>query len=35
MSVSWTVLGAVESSFDLGFDSAYLRPGWSDRSQYY
>ncbi|KAF4637265.1 hypothetical protein G7Y89_g814 [Cudoniella acicularis] len=35
VSVSWTVLGAVESSFDLAFDSSYLRPGWKDRSQYY
>ena len=35
VEVSWTVIEAVESSLDLGFDSAYLRPGWSDRSQYY
>jgi hypothetical protein len=35
VSVNWTVIEAVESSLDLGFDSSYLRPGWSDRSQYY
>jgi hypothetical protein len=35
VSIDWTVLGVVESAFDPGFDAAYLRPGWSDRSQYY
>ncbi|KAH8683399.1 glycoside hydrolase superfamily [Tricladium varicosporioides] len=35
VTVEWTVIGAVESAFDLGFDSTYLRPGWVDRSAYY
>ena len=35
VSVDWTVLGVVESAFNPGFESADLRPGWSDRSQYY
>jgi hypothetical protein len=35
ISVTWTVLGVAESSFDPGFDSTYLRPGFTDRSQYY
>lgn len=41
VGVEWTVLGVVASSFDLGFDAEYLRPGWGvegtggDRKQYY
>lgn len=35
VSVDWTVLGVVNSAFDPGFESAALRPGWSDRSAYY
>jgi hypothetical protein len=35
VSVSWTVLGVVESSYDPGFEASYLRPGWVDRSKYY
>ncbi|KAL3425446.1 glycosyl hydrolase family 35 [Phlyctema vagabunda] len=34
IDVSWEVLGVVESSYDLGFDSDYLRPAWTDRSEY-
>lgn len=35
VSVGWAVLNVAESGFDPGFDAAYLRPGWSDRSLYY
>lgn len=35
VSLDWTVLGVVESSFDPGFEGNYLRPRWSDRSAYY
>ncbi|CZR58948.1 related beta-galactosidase B [Phialocephala subalpina] len=35
VSVNWTVLNVVQSSFDPGFEASYLRPGWTDRSAYY
>ncbi|TLD37030.1 glycoside hydrolase family protein [Venturia nashicola] len=41
VGIKWTVLGAVASSFDPGFDAEYLRPAWGveasggDRKQYY
>lgn len=41
VGIEWTVLGVVASSFDPGFDAAYLRPAWGveasggDRKQYY
>ncbi|RDW82360.1 hypothetical protein BP6252_03472 [Coleophoma cylindrospora] len=34
LEVDWAVLGVVESSYDLSFDSSYLRPNWTDRSIY-
>lgn len=34
VTVDWTVLGVVESSFDPGFEADYLRPEWVDRSEY-
>ncbi|RDW75679.1 hypothetical protein BP5796_06500 [Coleophoma crateriformis] len=34
LKVDWAVLGVVESSYDLSFDSSYLRPNWTDRSMY-
>lgn len=35
VSVDWTVLNVVQSSFDPGFEASYLRQGWTDRSAYY
>jgi hypothetical protein len=38
VTVNWTVLGVVSSSFDPGFtgtDMTYLRPSYTDRSAYY
>ncbi|KAH0343075.1 putative beta galactosidase, partial [Aureobasidium melanogenum] len=36
VSVTVSVLGVHSSGFDVGFDSSYLRPGWTeDRLQYY
>lgn len=34
LEVDWAVFGVVESSYDLSFDSSYLRPNWTDRSVY-
>lgn len=35
VDIDWNVDFAVSSSFDLGFDSSYLRPGWTeDRLEY-
>ncbi len=34
-SIEWTVTEVSQSSFDPGFDADYLRPGWTDRSDYY
>lgn len=34
VEVSWKVLGVHQSSYDLSFDSKYLRSDWTDRSEY-
>lgn len=34
VTVDWSVLGVVDSSFDPGFKADYLRPKWVDRSEY-
>lgn len=34
VEVQWKVMGVHRSAFDPLFTSEYLRPGWTDRSQY-